>query len=71
MCVFFIGSGYTAYATPVSFVEIDTDASIRMNVNMFNRVISVEPLNDKAKILLEDSDKRHAASVANLFIDGF
>ena len=50
----FVGfSSYAAYFTSVSFISIDINPSFRIDINRFDRVISVKPLNDDARQLLE------------------
>ena len=44
--------GYHLYFTPVSFVYLDINPSIRLELNRFERVIDVVPLNDDANDLL-------------------
>ncbi len=44
--------GYSLYNTPVSFVYLDINPSIRLDINRFERVIDVVPLNDDAQELL-------------------
>lgn len=42
-------SGYTAlYRTPKSYVYVDINPSLRLDINCFDKVISVEPLNSDA-----------------------
>ncbi len=44
--------GYHLYFTPTSFVYLDINPSIRIDLNCFERVINVVPLNDDAEALL-------------------
>lgn len=54
LLVFVAGiSGYTAYRTPSSYVYVDINPSMRLEMNCFGRVISVVPLNDDAAGLVE------------------
>ncbi len=46
-------SGYTIYRTPSSYVYVDVNPSMRLEMNCFDRVISVVPLNDDAAGLME------------------
>ena len=47
------------YYTPVSYVYIDVNPSFRLDINCFDKVISVVALNDDAKLILEE-EKLHA-----------
>ena len=46
-------SGCTIYRTPSSYVYVDVNPSMRLEINCFDRVISVVPLNDDAAGLME------------------
>jgi hypothetical protein len=47
-----VGAGSYAYFTPVGLVSLDVNPSIEFNVNRFDRVLSVEAMNeDGAKVL--------------------
>lgn len=47
-----LGAGSYAYFTPVGLVSLDVNPSIEFNVNRFDRVLSVEAMNeDGAKVL--------------------
>lgn len=48
-------SGYKLTYTPSSYIYIDINPSIRIDVNAFDRVISVNPLNSDAVELIEAS----------------
>ncbi len=45
-------SGYALYTTPYSYVYLDINPSIRLDINCFDRIISVIPLNDDAENLI-------------------
>ncbi len=47
--------GYHLYNTPVSFVYLDINPSIRLDINRFERIIDVVPLNDDAEALLSSA----------------
>ena len=47
--------GYYLYFTPTSYVYLDINPSIRIDVNRFERVIDVVPLNDDAETLLSSA----------------
>lgn len=47
--------GYRLYHTPVSFVYLDVNPSIRLDINRFERVINVVPLNEDAQVLLSSA----------------
>lgn len=54
LLVFVAGiSGYTVYRMPSSYVYVDINPSMRLEMNCFDRVISVVPLNDDAAGLME------------------
>lgn len=46
-------SGYGAYQTPSSYIYVDINPSVRLNVNCFDKVISVTPLNADAASLMD------------------
>ncbi len=45
-------SGYALCSTPYSYVYIDINPSLRLDINYFDHIISVVPLNDDAKELI-------------------
>ncbi len=45
-------SGYNLYFTPVSYVYVDINPSLRLDINRFDRVISITPLNSDAENLV-------------------
>lgn len=54
MCIF-LSTGVYAYYTPYSYVSVDINPSIALSLNRFERVISVNPLNEDAVTLLKDT----------------
>ncbi len=46
--------GYHLYSTPTSYVYMDINPSVRLDLNCFERVIGVVPLNEDAKVLLSN-----------------
>ena len=46
--------GYHAYFTPTSYIYLDINPSVRLDLNRFQRVIDVVPLNADAQTLLSD-----------------
>ena len=46
------GFGIHLYRTPASYIYLDINPSVRLDLNCFERVIAVVPLNDDAKTLL-------------------
>ena len=47
-------SGYAvAYRVPYGYIYVDVNPSMRLDLNCFDRVISVTPLNDEAEELME------------------
>jgi hypothetical protein len=53
-CIF-LSTGVYAYYTPYSYVSVDINPSIALSLNRFERVISVNPLNDDAVNLIKDT----------------
>ena len=51
--VAFIGLGAFAWSTPVKFIDIDINPSLELSVNYFDRIISVNALNEDGKKLIE------------------
>lgn len=49
-------SGYAAYTTPTSYIYVDINPSIRLDINYFNKIIDIVPLNDDAADLLSSYD---------------
>lgn len=54
MFVVLLGSGAYAYFTPSYYVSLDVNPGIVMEVNMFERVIKVEAVNEDAEEVLQD-----------------
>ena len=50
------GFGIHLYRTPASYIYLDINPSVRLDLNCFERVIAVVPLNDDAKTLLSEAD---------------
>jgi len=55
MCIC-LSTGVYAYYTPYSYVSVDINPSIALSLNRFERVISVNPLNEDAVSLLKDTE---------------
>ncbi|MBQ6529366.1 MAG: anti-sigma factor domain-containing protein, partial [Clostridia bacterium] len=55
VAVFAIG-GVTSYFMPASYVSVDINPSFLMTLNVYDKVISIEPLNDEAKTVLKHTD---------------
>lgn len=51
----FIG-GYTYFKTPVAYICLDINPSVELGINVFNKVVSVEGINEDGKAILEDQD---------------
>ncbi len=51
-------AGYRIYFTPTSVISIDINPSMELNINRFDRVISVVPYNDDGKLLAAAADVR-------------
>ncbi len=50
------GFGVHLYRTPASYIYLDINPSVRLDLNCFERVIAVVPLNEDAKTLLSAAD---------------
>ena len=48
------GMGHHLYFTPSSYIYLDINPSVRLDLNCFERVINVVPLNEDAEALLSD-----------------
>lgn len=51
-----ICAGIGSYFMPTGYVSIDINPSIMITVNIYNRVIDIESLNDDARVLLDKID---------------
>jgi len=49
--------GIKAYNTPVTHVDVDINPSLRLEVNIFDRIVDIIPLNRDAQILIENSEE--------------
>lgn len=52
--VMLFGGGAYAYYTPYSYITVDINPSIELEVNIFNRIIDAKAMNDDAKPILDD-----------------
>ena len=50
------GFGVHLYRTPASYIYLDINPSVRLDLNCFERVIAVVPLNEDAETLLSAAD---------------
>ena len=50
------GFGVHLYRTPASYIYLDINPSVRLDLNCFERVIAVVPLNEDAKTLLSAAE---------------
>ncbi|WP_050355872.1 anti-sigma factor domain-containing protein [Gottschalkia purinilytica] len=57
-CLLF-GTGVYAYNTPTSSIIIGNSSDIKIEVNMFNRIIKTTPLNDKGNEILKSVNVKH------------
>jgi hypothetical protein len=48
-----LGYGFYTYNTPYSYLNIDINPSVEIATNVYDRIISVKPLNDDGQKLLE------------------
>lgn len=53
--------GVKLYFTPTTHITIDINPSLDLGINYFDKVVSVEPLNDDGKALAETLDLRLAS----------
>jgi hypothetical protein len=44
--------GYTAYATPVAYIQVEVNPSVELGVNRFDRVVQARGLNSDGQVLL-------------------
>lgn len=49
-------AGYSLYKMPVDYISLDINPSIELGINAFNKVISVNAVNQDGEILLEETD---------------
>ena len=57
VAVFGIGAS-ASYLMPASYVSLDINPSFMMTLNVYDKVISIEPLNSEAEYLLANTDVR-------------
>ena len=64
------GFGVHLYRTPASYIYLDINPSVRLDLNCFERVIAVVPLNEDAKTLLSAAEitRRDAQSCINQIV---
>lgn len=53
-------AGIRLYFTPTTHINIDINPSLDLGINLFDRVVSVEPLNEDGKKLIETLDIKFA-----------
>lgn len=53
VCLLLGLGGYQAYFTPTSAISLDVNPSLELGINRFDKVISIEGLNDDGKALSE------------------
>lgn len=51
-------SAYSAYFTPTSAISVDVNPSIELNINQFDKVISVETYNEDGYMVMSSMDVR-------------
>ena len=56
VCILSAFAIYYASITPTSYVYLDVNPSFRLDVNRFNKVIGIHPLNDQAESLSAELD---------------
>ena len=52
--VLFVAGGYSAWATPVSFISVDVNPSIELSLNRWDRVISATGYGEDGELVLGD-----------------
>ncbi len=57
-CALLVAGGAKSFLTPVSVISIDVNPSIELGVNRFDRVVSVEGMNDDGSRLADRLDVR-------------
>lgn len=55
ICLFLLlgSGGYTVYNRPVSYISVDVNPSIELNINCFGRVVSTRAYNDDGSNIVE------------------
>lgn len=48
--------GISSYFIPAKYMSVDINPSVMMTINIYNRVIDTEPLNNDAQVLLSETD---------------
>ncbi len=54
-------AGVKLYFTPTARIDVEINPSVELGVNMFDRVVSVKPLNDDGKALIQTIDLKFAS----------
>jgi len=54
-----IGAGAYSYVMPYSYVDLDINPSIELTVNIYDRIIRVEALNEDGDRLIQDKSLKH------------
>jgi len=52
-------AGYHMYFTPVSAISLDVNPSVELNINRFDRVVSVEAYNDEGEELVNSENLKY------------
>ncbi len=53
LCLFMGTGGYSVYRKPVSYISVDVNPSIELNINRFGKVVSVEAYNEDGRTVTE------------------
>lgn len=53
--VFIVGLFMAAYLTPYYYISIDTNPSLMVHANIFERVVGIDPMNEEAEELFGDT----------------
>lgn len=66
--LFIMGIGYGAYSytVPYSYVDVDINPSIELTVNVYDRIITTEALNDDGKKLLDNKNLKNLSLKAGV-----
>lgn len=51
--------GYKVYATPVNYLSVDINPSVKLGINLFDKVIEIVPLNKEAKEIVDDLELKN------------
>ncbi len=60
-CLLALGAGVGAYSytVPYSYIDLDINPSVELTVNIYDRIIGVEALNEDGSMLIRDMSLKH------------